>query len=155
MQAAPATNYFQATALGIKGGTTDAQAALFRFVVPTAPAGTQVKSVTLRLMTGSSTAAASTSTFAVRITGDTWVSSTVTWNSRPSLSGTQVGTFTAPSAVSTWYAAALTPSTVAAARTSAGNVDLAVTSTATDNWAPNASDYSVASARPQLVVTFG
>jgi hypothetical protein len=154
-QTAPTTNYFQAAALGIKGGTTDAQAALLRFTLPAAPAGTQITSVTLRMMTGSSSASKSAASFDVRLASDTWVASSVTWNTKPSITGTRVGSFTAPCANNTWYAAALTPSAVAATRTASGNVSLAVTSTGADYWGIYSNDYTVTTYWPQLVVTFG
>ncbi len=80
---------------------------LVRFVIPTAPAGKTLTGATLRLRTTTIASAGSASAVTVRSAGDTWSESTATWNNRPALGSTVLGTLPAGSQPNTAYAVAL------------------------------------------------
>ena len=143
------TNYDD-TQLASRGST--AYLSYLRFTLPSAPAGQVLKSARLTFRTSSdSTAGSAESHSIVPVTG-TWTESAVTYNTRPALSTSVLGTITGASSVSTGYSAALDASALDGALGSVSS--LALTSSGTDSlriWSSEAT----AAYRPQLVLTFG
>lgn len=132
-------------------GTT-AYLGYLRFTLPPAPAGQVLRSARLTFRTSSdSTAGSAESHSIVPVTG-TWTESTVTYNTRPTLSTSVLGTISGATSVSTGYAAELNASALGGALGSA--TSLALTGSGTDSlriWSSEAT----AAYRPQLVLTFG
>ncbi|MFF4248813.1 DNRLRE domain-containing protein [Streptomyces sp. NPDC001822] len=147
--AAANTNYNDGQ-LASRGST--AYLGYLRFTLPSAPAGQVLKSARLAFRTSSdSTAGSAESHSVVPVTG-TWTESAVTYNTRPTLSTSVLGTITGASAVSTGYSADLDATALGGALGSA--TSLALTSSGTDSlriWSSEAT----AAYRPQLVLTFG
>ncbi|MFC8230156.1 DNRLRE domain-containing protein [Streptomyces sp. NPDC057287] len=147
--AAANTNYDD-TQLASRG--TTAYIGYLRFTLPAAPAGQVLSSARLDFRTSSdSTAGSAESHSIVPVTG-TWTESAVTYNTRPTLSTSVLGTITGASAVSTDYSADLDATALGGALGSA--TSLALTSSGTDSlriWSSEAT----AAYRPQLVLTFG
>ncbi|WP_328629019.1 DNRLRE domain-containing protein [Streptomyces sp. NBC_00353] len=147
---APNTNYND-NQLASRG--TTAYLSYLRFTVPAAPAGQVLKSARLTFRTSSdSTAGSSDSHTVVPVTG-TWTESAVTYNTRPSLSSTVLGTITGATSVSTDHSVELNASALGGAL---GSVySLALTSSGTDSLRIWSSEVSTAAYRPQLVLTYG
>ncbi|WP_392667863.1 LamG-like jellyroll fold domain-containing protein [Streptomyces sp. LN785] len=133
-------------------GTT-AYLSYLRFTVPAAPAGQVLKSARLAFRTSSDSTAGSTDSHTVVPVTGTWTESAVTYNTRPSLSSTVLGTITGATSVSTDYSVELNASALGGAL---GSVySLAVASNGTDSLRIWSSEVSTAAYRPQLVLTFG
>ncbi|MYQ36887.1 Concanavalin A-like lectin/glucanases superfamily protein [Streptomyces sp. LamerLS-316] len=132
-------------------GTT-AYLSYLRFTLPPAPAGQVLRSARLTFRTSSdSTAGSAESHDIVPVTG-TWTESAVTYNTRPALSSSVLGTITGAVSVSTDYSAELDASALGGALGSV--TSLALTGSGTDSlriWSSEAT----AAHRPQLVLTFG
>ncbi|MEV3931721.1 MULTISPECIES: DNRLRE domain-containing protein [unclassified Streptomyces] len=111
-----------------------------------------LRSARLTFRTSSdSTAGSAESHSIVPVTG-TWTESTVTYDTRPTLSTSVPGTISGATSVSTGYAAELNASPLGGALGSA--TSLALTGSGTDSlriWSSEAT----AAFRPQLVLTFG
>ncbi|MFJ2635235.1 DNRLRE domain-containing protein [Streptomyces sp. NPDC087422] len=147
---APSANYGPDQQLAVRG--TSAYHTYLRFDLPAAPGGMVLTSARLTLRTSSDAIANSVDTLNVqRVTGS-WTETGVTWNTRPTLDPTVLGTVPAPTALQTDYTATLT----AAALTPGlgGPYDLAVTSTGTDSAWFWSKDAPGTSGHPQLVLTF-
>ncbi|MEV6263166.1 LamG-like jellyroll fold domain-containing protein [Streptomyces sp. NPDC051784] len=132
-------------------GTT-AYLSYLRFALPAAPAGQVLTGARLTFRTSSdSTAGSAESHSIVPVTG-TWTESAVTYNTRPALSTSVLGTVTGATSVSTDYSAELNAPALDGALGSV--TSLALTSGGTDSlriWSSEAT----AAYRPQLVLTFG
>ncbi|MFE9848661.1 DNRLRE domain-containing protein [Streptomyces sp. NPDC005576] len=147
---APNTNYDD-TQLASRG--TTAYLGYLRYDLPAAPAGQVLKGARIDFRTSSdSTAGSAESHQVVPVTG-AWTESTVTYNTRPALGATVLGTITGATAVSTDYTVALDASALSGALGSA--TSLALTNTGTDSLRIWSSEISTAAYRPQLVLTFG
>ncbi|WP_327113433.1 DNRLRE domain-containing protein [Streptomyces sp. NBC_01341] len=123
-----------------------------RFTLPSAPAGQVSKSARLAFRTSSDSTAGSAESHSVVPVNGTWIESAVTYNTRPTLSTSVLGTITGASAVSTDYSADLDATALGGALGSASS--LALTSSGTDSpriWSSEA----IAAYQPQLVLTFG
>ncbi|MFG3137556.1 LamG-like jellyroll fold domain-containing protein [Streptomyces sp. NPDC048211] len=124
-----------------------------RFSLPAAPAGQELKSARLTFRTSSdSTAGSAEPHTLVPVTG-TWTESAVTYNTRPSLAATALGTISGATAVSTDYSVELNAPALGGALGSA--YSLALTSGGTDSLRIWSSEVATAAYRPQLVLTFG
>ncbi|MFD8685625.1 LamG-like jellyroll fold domain-containing protein [Streptomyces sp. NPDC059651] len=124
-----------------------------RFSLPAAPAGQELKGARLTFRTSSdSTAGSAEPHTLVPVTG-TWTESAVTYNTRPSLAATALGTISGATAVSTDYSVELNAPALGGALGSA--YSLALTSGGTDSLRIWSSEVATAAYRPQLVLTFG
>ncbi|MFJ3434787.1 LamG-like jellyroll fold domain-containing protein [Streptomyces cyaneofuscatus] len=124
-----------------------------RFTLPAAPAGQVLKGARLQFRTSSDPTAGSTDSHTVVPVTGTWTESAVTYNSRPALSASVLGSITGATAVSTDYSVELTAPALGGALGSA--YSLALTSSGTDSLRIWSSEAGSAAARPQLVLTFG
>ncbi|MYR92481.1 MULTISPECIES: LamG-like jellyroll fold domain-containing protein [unclassified Streptomyces] len=124
-----------------------------RFTLPAAPAGQVLKGARLQFRTSSDPTAGSTDSHTVVPVAGAWTESAVTYNSRPALSASVLGSITGATAVSTDYSVELTAPALGGALGSA--YSLALTSGGTDSLRIWSSEAGSAAARPQLVLTFG
>ncbi|MEU7033435.1 LamG-like jellyroll fold domain-containing protein [Streptomyces sp. NPDC046237] len=148
---APSTNYGTSSSLAVRG--TSPYASYLRFPLPTAPAGTVLKSARLAVKTTTMTGAGSAdSQSVVPITGS-WAEDTLTYNNRPALDANPIGTLSGAVDGSVVYSAALDTTAVSAALGS--SYGLALTSTGTDPLWLWSSEATAAEGTPQLVLTFG
>jgi hypothetical protein len=148
---APTVNYGTNQQLAVRG--TSAYTSYLRFGLPAAPAGMVLKSAQLTLRTSSDAIAGSTDTLNVRQVTGSWTEAGTTWNTRPALDPTVLGTVPAPTALQTDYTATLTTAALSAGL--GGTYDLAVTSAGSDNAWFWSKDAPGTSGHPQLVLTFG
>jgi Glycosyl hydrolase family 71 len=149
-QGAPSSAFGTSWSLGAQG--TTAATSYLRFTLPAAPAGTTLTGVRLKVRTTTSASAGSASGHAVRIAGNSWSESALTWANRPAVTGATLGALTGPKA-NTAYSAALSAT---ALRPSLGKqVTIAVSGTGTDGLWFWSRHQSAAASRPQLVLTFG
>ncbi|PCG83713.1 hypothetical protein CIB93_23160 [Streptomyces sp. WZ.A104] len=133
-------------------GTT-AYLSYLRFTLPDAPAEQVLKAARLQFRTSSDPTAGSTDSHSVVPVTGAWTESAVTYNSRPALAATVLGTITGATAVSTDYAVELTAPALGGALGS--SYSLALTSSGTDSLRIWSSEAGSAASRPQLVLTFG
>ncbi|MET9976373.1 DNRLRE domain-containing protein [Streptomyces microflavus] len=124
-----------------------------RFTLPAAPAGQVLKGARLQFRTSSDPTAGSTDSHTVVPVTGAWTESAVTYNSRPALSASVLGTITGATAVSTDHSVELTAPALGGALGSA--YSLALTSSGTDSLRIWSSEAGSAASRPQLVLTFG
>ncbi|MGW4229348.1 DNRLRE domain-containing protein [Streptomyces sp. NPDC004980] len=132
-------------------GTT-AYLSYLRFALPEAPAGQVLKSARLAFRTSSDPTAGSAESHSIVPVTGTWTESAVTYNTRPTLAASVLGTITGASQVSTDHSVDLDASALEGALGSLSS--LALTSSGTDSlriWSSEAT----AAHRPQLVLTFG
>lgn len=148
--AATSSNYGSDSKLAVRGSS--AYESYLAFDLPDAPAGTELKSVTLSVTTTSDSTAGSTNSFSVVPVTGSWTETGTTYSSRPSLGSTVLGTLSSPSQTSTTYSITLDADAVSAAL--GGEYDVALTSTGTDSLWLWSSEYSGSSSRPQLQLTF-
>ncbi|MFD9543105.1 DNRLRE domain-containing protein [Streptomyces sp. NPDC060022] len=133
-------------------GTT-AYLSYLRFTVPPAPSGQVLKSARLAFRTSSDSTAGSLDSHSVVPVTGTWTESTVTYNTRPALTATVLGTITGATSVSTDDTVELNASALGGAL---GSVySLALTSSGTDSLRIWSGEAGTAAYRPQLVLTFG
>ncbi|MFD4689385.1 DNRLRE domain-containing protein [Streptomyces sp. NPDC058463] len=133
-------------------GTT-AYLSYLRFTVPPAPSGQVLKSARLAFRTSSDSTAGSLDSHSVVPVTGTWTESTVTYNTRPALAATVLGTITGATSVSTDDTVELNASALGGAL---GSVySLALTSSGTDSLRIWSGEAGTAAYRPQLVLTFG
>lgn len=133
-------------------GTTPYLACL-RFALPAAPAGQRLRSARLTFRTSSDpTAGSAESHTLVPVTG-AWTESTVTYNTRPSLATTVLGTISGATDISTDYSVELNAPALGGALGS--SYSLALTNSGTDSLRIWSGEVATAAQRPQLVLTFG
>jgi hypothetical protein len=124
-------------------------ASYMRFAVPAAPSGKVLRSAALRITTTTDGKATSFQPHAVSLANNNWNESTLTWNTRPSLS-TQLGTLASATTLNATYLVGLTPSGIPAST----QVTLAISSAGTDSLSVWSANHSFAWYRPQLVLTY-
>ena len=149
-EGAPSTNYGSSTSLSSRGEL--GAVSYLRFAVPTAPAGTTLRSAALQFRTTTQSIASSTSSHSVKVAGNSWTESGVTWKARPAVTTQELGTIAAGTKVDTLYRTALSTSAIASFGGSTRT--LAVTSTGTDHlwfWSRNHANTGY---QPQLVLTY-
>jgi hypothetical protein len=123
-----------------------------KFALPTPPAGKAITSVTLQLHTTTDSFAATVDPQPVNLVTADWSESTLTWNNRPAL-GTSLGSITSATAVNATF---LTPLNASVLAPLAGtSVSIAVSTASTDSMWFWSREYPTATARPQIVITFG
>ncbi|MCX4774604.1 LamG-like jellyroll fold domain-containing protein [Streptomyces sp. NBC_01285] len=133
-------------------GTT-AYLSYLRYTLPTAPAGQELRSARLTFRTSSDPTAGSADSHTLVPVSGAWTESAVTYNSRPSLATTVLGTISGATAVSTDYSVELDAPALGGALGSA--YSLALTSGGTDSLRIWSGEVATAAHRPQLVLTFG
>ncbi|WP_405754578.1 DNRLRE domain-containing protein [Streptomyces sp. NBC_01020] len=148
---APGTNYGTSNSLAVRG--TSAYASYLRFTLPSAPAGTVLKSARLAVKTSTQTGAGSAdSQSVVPVTGD-WTESALTYSNRPAPGPGTLGTLSGATDGSTVYSAPL--DTTALTPALGSPYSLALTSTGTDPLWLWSREATAAEGTPQLVLTFG
>ncbi len=148
---AAGTNYGTSTSLAVRGSA--AYETYLRFDLPSAPAGTVLKSARLAVKTTTLSSAGSTDDISVRPVTGSWTEAGTTFTSRPAVSSTVVGTLSGATDLSTVYSATL--DTAALTPALGGAYDLALTSTGADALWLWSSEAPAAENTPQLVLTFG
>ncbi len=149
-QGAPTTNYGTMSSLNSRGNP--AAISYLRMVLPPAPAGKALTSAVLRIRTSTDASAGSVEQHTVRTAVDTWDELTLTWNNHPAITGPLLGTIAGGTVPNTSYDTALDPSALSALLGT--QISLSVTDAGTDGlffWSQN---FSTASSRPQLILTF-
>ncbi|MET8174066.1 DNRLRE domain-containing protein [Streptomyces clavifer] len=146
---APNTNYNDGQ-LASRG--TTAYQSYLRFALPEAPAGQVLKGARFAFRTSSDPTAGSAESHSIVPVTGAWTESAVTYNTRPTLAASALGTITGASRASTDHSVDLDASALEGALGSL--FPLALTSSGTDSlriWSSEAT----AAYRPQLVLTFG
>ena len=149
-QGAPSTNFGTSASLFSRG--TMGGISYMRFVLPAAPAGKSLVGATLQIRTTTDSTAGSTDTHTVKFADDTWNESTLTWNNRPALLGSPLGSISNATAISTTYTITLDASQLAAVLNS--QISLGMTGSGTDSLWFWSSNHPNASFRPQLQLSF-
>jgi hypothetical protein len=107
-----------------------------------------ITAATLNLHTSSESWAGSATTFSVHLVQAGWSESTLTWNNKPALGTTILGTVKQPANPNVWYSIALDPKQVSANAT----LNIGLAGTTSDTWAFNSSEK--AGLEPQLQITY-
>lgn len=147
---APGTNLGTSASLGSRG--TPAGASFLRFVLPAVPAGMRLESAHLLVRTTTDPTAVTVDPHAVSLASDTWTESTVTWSTRPAVTGPVLGVLAQAPALDTPYEVALDAAVLQGL--AGAPVTLALTSSGTDGLYVRSSDYGSVGARPQLRLTW-
>ncbi len=150
-QGSPSTLFGTQSSLASRGGNPGAVSYL-KFALPTPPAGKTITSVTLQLHTTTDSFAPSVDPQPVNLVTAGWSESTLTWNNRPAL-GTALGSITSATAVNATFLTTLNPSVLAPL--AGTTVSIAVSTASTDSLWFWSREYTTATARPQIVITFG
>ncbi|MEU8772991.1 LamG-like jellyroll fold domain-containing protein [Streptomyces sp. NPDC048606] len=150
-QGAPNAAYGTSTQLAVRG--TSAYESYLRFTLPAAPAGQVLKAASLQVKTSTQAGAGSADTVSVVPVTGTWNGTDSTFNTKPTLGTTTLGSITGVpdgSAIQSIEldTAALTP-------VLGGAYSLGLTSTGTDPLWLWSSEATAADAAPQLILTFG
>ena len=150
--AASATNYGTSSSLSSSGTGV---VSYLRFPLPAAPAGTVLKSATLRVQTTSLASAGSVDSHPVNLGPSAWTETGLTWANRPAAPSpaTQVGTITGATAVSTQRSTALTASAIAPF--AGKDLNLTVRDSGTDSLWFWSRSVTTASQRPTLTLVYG
>ena len=143
---APSTTFGSSSSLSSRGSV--GATSYLRFVVPDAPAGATLTGAALKLRTSTDAGAGSADAQTISLVPGAWDEATLTWNNRPAL-GAAVGTIPGGTTANTALTAALDP-----AQVGGSTVSLALSSSGTDVFWTWSRNYSTASARPQLVLTY-
>ena len=138
------------TSQSITVGGDPEQTAYLRFPVPAAPAGQELVAATLRMRTTGNAGAGSVETQQVAVADNAWDETTVTWNTKPAITGPALGQLTGGSVPSTSYDIALNVGVVAGLLD--GDASMAITAPGTD-WI-QVNSRQAASGRPELILRF-
>jgi hypothetical protein len=150
-EGAPAKNYGTTSTLEARGDV--GAVSYLRFAVPQPPSGKTLKSAVLRFHTADVGTAGSTEQHPVRLASDSWSETGVTWNNRPAVTTTTLGTVAANTAPGSVVRTTLDPAGLASRAGS--NATLAVVGSGTNSlwfWSRSrlGPDY-----QPALVLTYG
>ncbi|WP_326599361.1 CBM96 family carbohydrate-binding protein [Streptomyces sp. NBC_01803] len=148
---ATTTNYGTNSQLAVRG--TSAYESYLNFDIPAAPSGQVLKSAALRVRVSGDSIAGSVDDFSVVPINGAWTETGATYATRPALGSTVLGTLNAPDTPGGSHTVQLDLDTIEAALGS--QYDLALTSAGTDSLWLWSGEYSTASYRPQLLLTFG
>ncbi|MEV6794576.1 LamG-like jellyroll fold domain-containing protein [Streptomyces sp. NPDC051320] len=148
---APNTNYGTSSSLAVRG--TSAYASYFHFTLPSAPAGTVLKSARLSVKTSTQSGGGSADSQSVVPVSGAWTETALTYNNRPALGSGTLGTLSGATDGSTVYSASL--DTAALSSSLGSSYSLALTSTGTDSLWLWSSEATANDGTPQLVLTFG
>jgi hypothetical protein len=135
----------------VSNGTYAANAYL-RFALPAAPAGTRLTGATLQVWVATNATAGSAQPHSVTLASNSWDEMAVTWNTKPYLVGSTLGTITGATSLDTLKKTTLNADGLASFAGSP--VTLAVTSTGTDELRFWSKEFTVPARRPQLVLTY-
>ncbi|MFJ4778346.1 LamG-like jellyroll fold domain-containing protein [Streptomyces sp. NPDC088762] len=150
-QGAPSTAYGTSTSLAVRG--TSAYETYLRFSLPAAPAGQVLKSASLQVKTTTQTGAGTADQINVVPVTGTWSGAGTTFNTKPTLGTTPLGSITGVpdgSAVQN-----VTLDTAALSAVLGSSYSMGLTSTGTDPLWIWSSESTAADGAPQLVLTFG
>lgn len=148
-EGASGTNYGTSSYLAVRGSL--AYEAYLRYNLPAAPDGFVLQSAELRVRTTTQSFAASTDSHDVRPITGAWTETGATYNNRPGLSSTVLGTLPPVSELNTDYTITLDPAWLAGRI--GQTVNLAMTSEGTDNVWLWSREHS--SGGPQLHLVWG
>ncbi|MBT2477350.1 LamG-like jellyroll fold domain-containing protein [Streptomyces sp. ISL-94] len=150
-QGAPSTAYGTSTSLAVRG--TSAYEAYLRFSLPAAPAGQVLKSASLQVKTNTQTGAGTVDKVSVVPVTGTWSGAGTTFNTKPTLGTTPLGTLTG---VPDGSAVQNVPLDTAALSAVLGtSYSLGLTGSGSDPLWIWSSESTAAEGAPQLVLTFG
>ncbi|MER5478464.1 DNRLRE domain-containing protein [Streptomyces sp. NPDC002734] len=144
------TAYGSATSLAVRGSS--GYEAYLRFALPAAPAGTTLTGAALEVRTDSSATAGSADAVTLRPVTGAWTEAGTTWNTKPALGPSTLGTLTPPSASNSGATAELDVAAVRAAL--GGDYGMALTSAGTDALWLWSSEAPSAAGTPRLILTF-
>ncbi|WP_412076677.1 LamG-like jellyroll fold domain-containing protein [Streptomyces xanthophaeus] len=150
-QGAPGTAYGTSTSLAVRG--TSAYETYLRFNLPAAPAGQVLKAASLQIKTTTQAGAGSADTVSVVPVTGTWSGAGTTFNTKPTLGTTPLGTIAGVPDGSAVHNVELDTAAVSAVLGSSYSMGL--TSTGTDPLWIWSSEATAAEGTPQLVLTFG
>ncbi|MEU6757528.1 LamG-like jellyroll fold domain-containing protein [Streptomyces sp. NPDC046685] len=150
-QGAPSTAYGTSSSLAVRG--TSAYESYLRFTLPAAPAGQVLKSATLQFKTTTQTGAGTADKVSVVPVTGTWSGAGTTFNTKPTLGTTSLGSITGVPDGSAIHNVEL--DTTALSAVLGSSYSLGLTSTGTDPLWLWSSESTAAEGAPQLVLTFG
>ncbi|MFI9060949.1 LamG-like jellyroll fold domain-containing protein [Streptomyces sp. NPDC053429] len=150
-QGAPSQAYGTSTSLAVRG--TSAYETYLRFNLPAAPAGTVLKAASLQVKTTTQTGAGTADTVSVVPVTGTWSAAGTTFNTKPTLGTTPLGSLAGAPDGSAIQNVELDTTAVSAVLGT--GYSMALTSTGTDPLWIWSSEATAADAAPQLILTFG
>ncbi|MER5869561.1 LamG-like jellyroll fold domain-containing protein, partial [Streptomyces sp. NPDC002044] len=150
-QGAPSTAYGTANSLAVRG--TSAYESYLRFDLPAAPAGQALKSVSLQVKTTTQAGAGTADTVSVVPVTGTWSGAGTTFNTKPTLGTTPLGTIAGVPDGSAVHSVELDTAAVSAVLGS--SYSLGLKSTGTDPLWLWSSEATATDGAPRLVLTFG
>ncbi|MFJ3925804.1 DNRLRE domain-containing protein [Streptomyces sp. NPDC090022] len=150
-QGAPSTAYGTSSSLAVRG--TSAYETYLRFSLPAAPAGQVLKSASLQIKTTTQAGAGTADTVSVVPVTGTWSGAGTTFNTKPTLGTTPLGSISGVPDGSAVHNVELDRAAVSAALGT--GYSMALTSTGTDPLWLWSSEATAAEGTPQLVLTFG
>ncbi|MCX5375755.1 LamG-like jellyroll fold domain-containing protein [Streptomyces sp. NBC_00091] len=150
-QGAPSTAYGTSASLAVRG--TSAYEAYLRFTLPAAPAGQVLKAASLQFKTSTQTGAGTADTVSVVPVTGTWSGDGTTFNTKPTLGTTVLGSIAGVPDGSAVQNVELDTAAVSAVLGT--GYSLGLTSTGTDPLWLWSSESTAADAAPRLVLTFG
>ncbi|MCY0940022.1 CBM96 family carbohydrate-binding protein [Streptomyces antarcticus] len=150
-QGAPSTAYGTSNSLAVRG--TSAYESYLRFDLPAAPAGQALKSVSLQVKTTTQAGAGTADTVSVVPVTGTWSGAGTTFNTKPTLGTTPLGTIAGVPDGSAVHGVELDTAEVSAVLGS--SYSLGLKSTGTDPLWLWSSEATAADGAPRLVLTFG
>ncbi|MFI5826834.1 LamG-like jellyroll fold domain-containing protein [Streptomyces sp. NPDC051578] len=150
-QGAPSQAYGTSTSLAVRG--TSAYETYLRFNLPAAPAGTVLKAASLQVKTTTQTGAGTADTVTVVPVTGTWSAAGTTFNTKPTLGTTPLGSLAGAPDGSAIQNVELDTTAVSAVLGT--GYSMALTSTGTDPLWIWSSEATAADAAPQLILTFG
>ncbi|NXY93263.1 LamG domain-containing protein [Streptomyces sp. BR123] len=150
-QGAPSAANGAATSLAVRGNP--GYETYLRFNVPAAPAGQVLKSASLQVKTSTQSGAGTADTVSVVPVTGTWSADTTSYNTKPAVGTTPLGSFAAIPDGSALHTAPLDTAAVTAALGTSYGVALA--GPGTDALWLWSKESTAADAAPQLILTFG
>ncbi|MGW6866717.1 CBM96 family carbohydrate-binding protein [Streptomyces sp. NPDC054901] len=150
-QGAPNTAYGTSTSLAVRG--TSAYETYLRFTLPAAPSGQVLKAASLQFKTSSQAGAGTADTVSVVPVTGTWSGAGTTFNTKPTLGTTPLGSIAGVPDGSAIQNVELDTAAVSAVLGTSSSLGL--TSTGTDPMWIWSSESTAADAAPQLILTFG
>ncbi|MFF5444918.1 DNRLRE domain-containing protein [Streptomyces sp. NPDC012888] len=150
-QGAPGTAYGSSSSLAVRG--TSAYETYLRFDLPAAPAGQVLKSATLQIKTTTQAGAGTADKISVVPVTGTWSGAATTYNTKPTLGTTPLGSVTGVADGSAVHNVPLDTAAVQAVLGSSYSMGL--TSTGTDPLWIWSKEATAAEGTPQLILTFG
>nr|WP_223837692.1 DNRLRE domain-containing protein [Streptomyces venezuelae] len=150
-QGAPSTAYGTSTSLAVRG--TAAYETYLRFTLPAAPAGQVLKSASLQIKTTTQAGAGTPDKVSVVPVTGTWSGAGTTFNTKPTLGTTPLGSITGIADGSAIHNVDLDTAAVSAVLGT--SYDMALTSAGTDPLWIWSSEATAAEGTPQLILTFG